>query len=531
MTYPWILLGLEGPASEADIRRAYARKLKTLDLVADTAAFQSLVAARGHALELAANGAEDREPGSGVRAPEAAAETADAREFTEPSPAPHGSRDARPEAPSYDEVGELSHRPSPLDAPAAARPAEDPATSLADRLRRASQDGWQPGDVDTWNAILRDLALLSIGGAKQLEPEVIRAVAAVMLRPEILPPVPWFKRLRRVNRFRRPTRYTDPGFLGTVFEFASFYGWFTSDRAIEQTLDSPTAERLLGHLDTAKRAHAALTAARVDTGRGALSRRDLEAIFSADDVTTMVMVMHEASLAAGQWPRLWQVGYLLLAPLGMILSHQKRLLVLWAVVFAIMPVSSRLLDYPYKQLLIATSLIALGCLHTWMTAYWYRGYVRHGTRLIAQADRLHIFHPELRRTFLSGRSPDRFGNPMPPWYWAKRIWGWIRLIFVRHVWGWIRLIFVRHVWSWIRLIVAGHLWRWMCLILIALMIFRTFGILTKVGLSETTASRPPKVTAESIRRDLIGRPADLARERREPRRARPSDQPIPIPHQ
>jgi hypothetical protein len=531
MTDPWSPLGLEGPASEAEIRRAYARKLKTLDLQGDAAAFQSLVAARGHALELAARGAEESEPGSSMRVAEAVAATADARELTGPFPNPDGFPDARPEAPPHDEVGELSVRSSSLDAPEGARLAEYPATSLAERLGRASQDGWQPGDVDTWNAILRDLALLPIGGAKRLESEVIRAVAAVMLRPEILPPVPWFKRWRRVNRFRRPNRYTDPSFLGTVLEIGSFYGWFLSDQAIAQTLDPPTWERLIVHLQAAKRAHAALTAKRVNTGQEAISSRDAEAIFADADIATLVTLTHEQYLKARRWPRLWQVFLLLLAPLSMPLVHQKRLLVLWAVLFAIVPATFRFPDYPYKQLLLATSLIALGCLHVWMAAYWYRGYIRHGKTLIARADRLHIFHPELRRTFLSGRSPDRFGNPLPPWYGAKRVWGWIRLIFVRHVWNWVRLIFAEHLWRWMCLILPRHVWSTIFFIIMALMFVRTFGILTKLGLSETSAGRPPKVTAESLRRDLIGRPPDPARARREPVRAAPGDRPTPIPRQ
>jgi uncharacterized membrane protein len=518
MTYPWSVLGLEGPAGEAEIRRAYARKLKTLDLQGDAAGFQSLVAARGDALELAARGAEEPEPGSGMRVAEAAEATDGARERTGTLRLPDGFADVRPEAPPDEEFGELSARSSSLDAPEAARPAEGHATSLADRLRHASQDGWQPGDAQTWNAILRDLAFLPVGGAKRLEPEVIRAVAAVMLRPEILPSVPWFKSWRRANRFRCPNRYTDPGFLGTVLEIASFYGWFSSNQAIEQTLDPPTAERLRVHLDAARRAQAAMTAPPVDTGRAALSSHDIEAMFSAD-VATIVTLTHQEYLRAARWPRLWQVGSLLLAPLSMLLGYQKRLLVLWAVLVGIGPATFSSLHYPYNQILLAASWSALGPLHVWMGAYWYRGYVRHATRLIARADRLRIFHPELRRTFLSGRSPDRFGNPLSRWSWAERVWGWIRLIVAGHVWRWMCLILPRHVWSTIVFIV------------IALMFIRTFGLLTKVGLSETSAGRPPKVTAESIRRDLIGRPPDPARERREPVRAAPWHQPTPIPRQ
>jgi hypothetical protein len=202
----------------------------------------------------------------------------------------------------------------------------------------------------------------------------------------------------------------------------------------------------------------------------------------------------------------------------MLFGYQKRLLILWAALFAVVPIASRSLDYPYKQLLLATSSIALGCLHVWMAAYWYRGYIRHGKRLVAQADRLHVFHPELRRTFLSGRSPDRFGNPRPPWYWTKRVWGWVRPIVAEHLWRWMCLILPRHVWSTIFFIV------------VALMFFRTFAIVTKVLLSGTSAAPPPHATVDGLCRDLIGRPADPGGERRA-RRAAPWDQPTPIPRQ
>ena len=61
------------------------------------------------------------------------------------------------------------------------------------------------------------------------------------------------------------------------------------------------------------------------------------------------------------------------------------------------------------------------CLHAWVSAYWYRGSVWYAKRLVARADRLRIFHPDLRWTFLSGRSPDRFGNPTSRWSTGQRI--------------------------------------------------------------------------------------------------------------
>ena len=52
MTFPWAVLGLEGPAGEAEIKRAYARRLKLVRPDGDAEAFQALVGARNLALQL-----------------------------------------------------------------------------------------------------------------------------------------------------------------------------------------------------------------------------------------------------------------------------------------------------------------------------------------------------------------------------------------------------------------------------------------------------------------------------------------------
>lgn len=57
--YPWSVLGLNGPATEKEIRSAYARRLKVVRPDTDAAGFQTLVEARGFALELARSRVED----------------------------------------------------------------------------------------------------------------------------------------------------------------------------------------------------------------------------------------------------------------------------------------------------------------------------------------------------------------------------------------------------------------------------------------------------------------------------------------
>lgn len=90
--WPWDELDLNGPVPEAEVRRAYARRLKTLDVERQPDAFEALREAYDLARQIARDRARmaaeghDDEDGSAA-APEAAA-------FELPEPRPHAPEDA-----------------------------------------------------------------------------------------------------------------------------------------------------------------------------------------------------------------------------------------------------------------------------------------------------------------------------------------------------------------------------------------------------------------------------------------------------
>ena len=125
--YPWQVLGLDGICGETEIRKAYARLLKTTRPDEDPAGFQKLVEARDRALALAVAAS-----GAGL-----------ARLTPAPAARPMGRPDRSEEKPA---------RPAqpPRDAPAPARITANPVElALQDRQREggAAKSGGQPVEI------------------------------------------------------------------------------------------------------------------------------------------------------------------------------------------------------------------------------------------------------------------------------------------------------------------------------------------------------------------------------------------------
>ena len=125
--YPWQVLGLDGICGETEIRKAYARLLKTTRPDEDPAGFQKLVEARDRALALAVAAS-----GAGL-----------ARLTPAPAARPMGCPDRSEEKPA---------RPAqpPRDAPAPARITANPVElAFQDRQREggAAKSGGQPIEI------------------------------------------------------------------------------------------------------------------------------------------------------------------------------------------------------------------------------------------------------------------------------------------------------------------------------------------------------------------------------------------------
>jgi hypothetical protein len=444
MASPWEILGLDGPVPEKDIRRAYARRLKVMDPEKDIHAFQSLLAARAQALSLAVRESrtgfettEVSDEASVSVSPDEAQPSCQANHLQASEPG-RSQAVAQPSPFEQERHRDDSGRASWLASPSDETGQRDPLGELAERLQLLSGEGWRNDRARVWDSLLEKLAGLPLGQAEHLEPDVIEAMASITLRPDVLGPVPWWKRWRRLNRFRRSHRYNDPDYLRTVLGFESLYGWLTSDSTIWQQLDEARAEGLLIHLQAARRAQSAMQEGALVTAKEevAPSFHDWSAALT-ESTAPDVLALAKAHARTGRWPVVWSWRFFFLAPLMALYAYMPWLTVVWVVVFFYLPIQIKLagFPYPYDKFLPWLCFCGVLCLHAWVGAYSYRGLIRHARRLTAKADHYRIFHPELRRTYLMGLNPDRYGRPKPQWERLRKVLTWLLWAFVCWMFG------------------------------------------------------------------------------------------------
>ncbi|MET0741924.1 MAG: hypothetical protein ABWY78_00990, partial [Microvirga sp.] len=443
-----------GPASEVEIRRAYARRLKTLDLEQDGPRFQALIAARSHALQIASR---LRPPSSDVRevmrvemadagirplSEFESGENRDDGDVWEPQDSDdhaeaageawpnvlvplHSTPDQEPDEARRPEMSEgRTPLRSVVDTPESEDP---PFATIDERLNLLSADGWKSDLAPQWSALLKEMTDLPLGQARRFEPAALAAAATLALKSKVFSPLPWWKHWPRINRFRRPSRYTDRGYLQTMLGLASLYGWLASDRAVHEHLRHGDAVQTMVHFHAAQNAYRALNGLDPAPPQGRTNaralERDFEAVFEgffdADDETSAELLAmtlldpYKTYLRTGRWPMTWDWGVFWVAPAWAWCHRNKLLSALWVVIAVYVPIKATDLHYPVKQALILFSLWLTLCLHAWIAVYGYRGQIRHALRLIAKADQLHIFHPDLRATFLAGANPDPLGGHQP----------------------------------------------------------------------------------------------------------------------
>jgi hypothetical protein len=201
---PWAVLGVAAGASTADIRRAYAKRLKEIRPDEDAAGFQRLVEARDLALQLA----------SGERAvPRRAAEIrlADILETSRDGAAQLDlalPRDARepPRPPAADASAEISVPP--------AQPAQDVLTALHSVLSTDDLAGWQ--------AVARSMSALTRHQRATLESRLIESLG-------------WFAAQESRNFAAWPPNKWP--FFDLVAALDDEFGWRENDRVLYEVLD------------------------------------------------------------------------------------------------------------------------------------------------------------------------------------------------------------------------------------------------------------------------------------------------------
>jgi hypothetical protein len=253
-TYPWSVLGIAPTSEGAEIRRAYARRLRTVRPDEDPAAFQALVEARDLALNLAKQ-VPPQEPSA---APErrtepvrsAAIVTTVSFSFEAQPPAPPPSP-----APPPPVQQAQSPNPAPTPAPAPSQPPAPNQRTLAPRPQprlpapppaspqsvvEAAQVMFQTARLEAWPEVLRQIGELPQSGRSAVETRLLAMVAkyAKDKRSEL-------SRARRVRE--------QEAFFELLAALNAEFGWRERDRVIYASLGTVDADNFVSLLDRARR--------------------------------------------------------------------------------------------------------------------------------------------------------------------------------------------------------------------------------------------------------------------------------------
>jgi hypothetical protein len=418
MSYPWSILGLDGPASEAEIKRAYARRLKVVRPDGDADAFQELVGARAFALDLAS-------------APYLETVTADSDAATDGAPEhailldDHALHIADFEQPASRGDGPFFFMAPPIS-PSEASP-EPLRSEGVEGIRRRLQALEKSVILrfplpPEWSDLLKEITLLPVGDLRGIEKPLVQALARIVLSSEVFKPAPFLSRFTRTGQFRVASRFHDPRYVDLLTGFDALFGWSESDAGLFDVLPHTQALEFLDHLRAARRAQR-VRSSRAPTlmGEGGLpdlSYDDLAESFSGDLLSNMLAIQGEIR-RTGEWPRDFRLKALLLAPLVALVYQRKLVALLWCILVLAALVSpglgASLVDPEWRIAFAAATLLpifaALCTIHLHIADYWYRGPLAQAQKRIGRADRAGIFNPVLRRTYLMGHRPDLMGLP------------------------------------------------------------------------------------------------------------------------
>ena len=426
MDYPWTVLGLDGPASEAEIKRAYARRLKIVRPDEDAEAFQELVGARALALDLAMAPSLAGTPRLARIAVPVDGEPEGAREHAN---ATHGDTMLMADV---EETVEVMDAPlatfvapaiSPPTAPLSPQPLRSEGVEgIEKRLEGIRSAIIRSSPSMEWSDLLKEITLLPIGDLRRLEKPVVLSLARIVLSPEVFRPAPFLSRFTRTGQFRVASRFHDPRFVELLTGFDALFGWSESDAGLFDILSHSEAEEFLDHLRAARRAQLVRSrqAPTLVSERGLpdLSQDELAESFSGNLLATMLTIQDEIR-RTGEWPRAFSVRALLLAPVVALVNGRKLVALFWCVLvlaaFALPGPGASLVGSNWGRIVAVAMLLplfaALLAIHVHVANYWYRGPLERALKRIDRADRAGIFNPVLRRTYLSGRRPDLMGLP------------------------------------------------------------------------------------------------------------------------
>jgi hypothetical protein len=237
---PWAVLGIEDGASAADIRRAYARRVKDIRPDEDAAGFQRLVEARDLALRLAS----DAQSGAPRRVAQLLARM-DAPVRNSPAPSqPITPPKDRPKPPPFQPASDVSEAPAGRDHPTP----EDILARLRQALRADGLAGWQ--------SAVGAMAALTRQERAAIEKRLIESLSA-FAEPESDNYAGW-------PRNKWP-------FFDLLASLGEEFGWQENDRVLYQVLDAEAAQRLARLLRWAQAQWGVASGADISAGGKALA--------------------------------------------------------------------------------------------------------------------------------------------------------------------------------------------------------------------------------------------------------------------
>jgi hypothetical protein len=242
--YPWSVLGIDPTHDAGEIRRAYARSLRTARPDENPTAFQQLVQARDLALKLAshrrpteihgvtpalveAEAAPEPQPQPREVMVATVTVTFEAEEM-EPQPL------ASPPSPSPPPIPPLSQPPVRVTS----RPVGLPLLASPQTVIEAARQMLESEALENWRHVFRQLGELPQRSRPLVERRLLELTAAYA----------WKKQVRLARRLK-----TDKPFFDMLAGLNAEFGWRERDRVIYSVLDAAQADAFVSLLDRAVR--------------------------------------------------------------------------------------------------------------------------------------------------------------------------------------------------------------------------------------------------------------------------------------
>jgi len=221
---PWDVLGIAAGAGVADIRRAYARRLRDIRPDEDAEGFQQLVEARDLALQLASGARQHVPPAREIVANIVDASPDDVVDLPS-GPAASLEREP-PTRPASPPVAPAAHRPPPV-APAADPEISAPPTQSSQDALDALHGALNTDGLAGWQAAVGLMSALSHQQRAALEPRIIAALCSFVAQESgnlaAWPPSKW-------------------PFFDLIAALDEEFGWRENDRVLYEILGEQEAQ-------------------------------------------------------------------------------------------------------------------------------------------------------------------------------------------------------------------------------------------------------------------------------------------------